>query len=96
MQKSLLSLIIAMFMGCVFNAMNMISEKEEGIIFINEVLPMTKRQYIFQKIFIGFILGCLSSVLTVCFSLRLSIKYILPLLVLIVLSSFISALVGML
>ncbi|MDE7416839.1 MAG: ABC transporter permease [Lachnospiraceae bacterium] len=91
-----LILIIAMFMGCVFNAMNMISEKEEGVIFINEVLPMTKRQYIFQKIFIGFILGCLSSVLTVCFSLRLSIKYILPLLVLIVLSAFISALVGML
>lgn len=89
-------LIIAMFMGCVFNAMNMISEKEEGVIFINEVLPMTKRQYIFQKVFIGFIFGCLSSILTVCFSLRLSLKYILPILVLIILSAFISALVGML
>lgn len=89
-------LIIAMFMGCVFNAMNMISEKEEGIAFINEVLPMTKKQYMLQKIFIGFIFGCLSSILTVCFSLRLSLKYILPMLMLIVLSAFISALVGML
>lgn len=89
-------LIIAMFMGCVFNAMNMISEKEEGIIFINDVLPMTKKQYIIQKIIIGFIFGCLSSILTVCFSLRLSLRYILPMLILIVLSAFISALVGML
>lgn len=89
-------LIIAMFMGCVFNAMNMISEKEEGIIFINDVLPMTKKQYILQKIIIGFIFGCLSSILTVCFSLRLSLRYILPMLLLIVLSAFISALVGML
>lgn len=88
-------LIIAMFMGCVFNAMNMVSEKEEGIIFINEILPMTKRQYIFQKIFIGFIFGCLSSILTVCFSLRLSLRYILLIMLLIVLSAFISALVGM-
>lgn len=89
-------LIIAMFMGCVFNAMNMVSEKEEGIVFINEVLPMTKKQYLLQKIFIGFIFGCLSSILTVCFSLRLSIKYILPMLLLIILSAFISALVGIL
>lgn len=89
-------LIIAMFMGCVFNAMNMVSEKEEGVIFINEILPMTKKRYIIQKIIIGFIFGCLSSILTVCFSLRLSLKYILPMLLLIVLSAFISALVGML
>lgn len=89
-------LIIAMFMGCVFNAMNMVSEKEEGVVYINEILPMTKKQYMLQKIFIGFTFGCLSSILTVCFSLRLALKYIPVMLLLIVLSAFISALVGML
>lgn len=86
-------LIIAMFMGCVFNAMNMVSEKEEGVVYINEILPMTKKQYMLQKIFIGFTFGCLSSILTVCFSLRLALKYIPVMLLLIVLSAFISALV---
>lgn len=31
-------LIIVMFMGCIFNVMNIIFEKEDGILFINEVL----------------------------------------------------------
>ncbi|MCG6522166.1 hypothetical protein K6U39_17780, partial [Vibrio parahaemolyticus] len=35
-------LITAMFMGCTFNAMNIISEKEDGISFINEVLPQSR------------------------------------------------------
>ena len=30
-------LIVAMFMGCTFNAMNIISEKEDGVAFINEI-----------------------------------------------------------
>ena len=42
------TLIVAMFMGCTFNAMNMISEKEDGVAFINEILPMTRSQYIIQ------------------------------------------------
>ena len=40
-----ITLIVAMFMGCTFNAMNIISEKEDGVAFINEILPMTNRQY---------------------------------------------------
>ncbi len=58
-----MTLIVAMFMGCTFNAMNIITEKEEGIALINEILPMTSRQYLVQKIFIGFLFGCLSSVI---------------------------------
>ena len=36
-----ITLIVAMFMGCTFNAMNIISEKEDGVALINEILPMT-------------------------------------------------------
>ena len=50
-----MTLIVAMFMGCTFNAMNIISEKEDGVALINEILPMTSRQYVIQKIFIGFV-----------------------------------------
>ncbi len=42
-------LIVAMFIGCTFNAMNIISEKEDGVAFINEILTMTPSQYIFRK-----------------------------------------------
>lgn len=48
-------LIVAMFTGCTFNAMNVIAEKEEGVSFINEVLPMTPGQYVRQKIAAGFL-----------------------------------------
>lgn len=89
-------LIVAMFMGCTFNAMNMISEKEDGVAFVNEILPMTRRQYIVQKISVGFIFGCLSAVLTACICFRFSWKNMFLMLALIVLSVFVSALVGML
>ena len=59
-------LIVAMFMGCTFNAMNIISEKEDGVAFINEILPMTPSQYIFQKVVVGFLFGSLSSIVTAC------------------------------
>lgn len=88
-------LIVAMFMGCVFNAMNIISEKEDGIIYINEVMPITHTQYAFQKIFIGFLFGCLSAILTACVSLALPINMAGALFVLILLSAFISSLIGM-
>ena len=62
-------LIVAMFMGCTFNAMNIISEKEDGVAFINEILPMTPSQYIFQKVVVGFLFGSLSSIVTACICL---------------------------
>lgn len=66
-----ITLIVAMFMGCTFNAMNIISEKESGVALVNEILPMTSRQYVVQKIFIGFVFGCLSAIVTaaICFLL---------------------------
>ncbi len=88
-------LIVAMFMGCTFNAMNIISEKEDGVAFINEILPMTPSQYIFQKVVVGFLFGSLSSIVTACICFRLSWQNFGLLLALIVLSSFVAALIGL-
>lgn len=90
-----LTLIVAMFMGCTFNAMNIISEKENGVDLVNQVLPMTQSGYVIQKMFVGFIGGCLSAVLTACCYFRISVKNVLLMLVLIILSAFIAALLGL-
>lgn len=91
-----ITLIVAMFMGCTFNAVNMISEKENGIDLVNQVLPMTQSGYVMQKIFVGFIGGCLSAVLTACCYFRLQWGSAILMLVVIMLSSFIAALIGLL
>lgn len=90
-----ITLIVAMFMGCTFNAMNIISEKEDGVALINEILPMTSRQYVLQKIFIGFVFGCLSAIVTAVICFRLPPVEAAVMLVLIVLSAFVSALIGL-
>ena len=90
-----ITMIVAMFMGCTFNAMNMIAEKENGIDLVNQILPMTQSGYVIQKIFVGFTGGCLSSVLTACCYFRLPPKRALLMLALIVLSAFTAALIGL-
>lgn len=88
-------LIVAMFMGCTFNAMNMISEKEDGVAFVNEILPMTSGQYVLQKIVVGFLYGSLSSLITAFVCLQISWRTVWAMPVLIVLSSFVAALIGL-
>lgn len=88
-------LIVAMFMGCTFNAMNIISEKEDGVAFVNAILPMTPSQYILQKVIVGFLCGSLSSIITACICFRLSWQDVWIMLALIVLSSFVAALIGL-
>lgn len=88
-------LIVAMFMGCTFNAMNIISEKEDGVAFVNEILPMTPSQYILQKVTVGFLFGSLSSIVTACICFKLSWQNFGLMLALIVLSSFVAALIGL-
>ena len=88
-------LIVAMFMGCTFNAMNIISEKEDGVAFINEILPMTPSQYMLQKVAVGFLFGSLSSVVTACICFQLSWNHWGLMLALILLSSFVAALIGL-
>ncbi len=96
--KSLLiaiTIVTAMFMGCTFNAMSMIGEKEDGIALINEVLPMTRKDFIVQKVFLGFSGGLLSTALTAFACMRVEAEHILPLLLIIMLSAFIAALAGL-
>ncbi|KAB3532385.1 ABC transporter permease [Alkaliphilus pronyensis] len=96
--KSLLiviTMVTAMFMGCTFNAMNIIGEKEDGILFINEILPMTQKDYVFQKIFLGLVGGVLSTIATALVCIKIEFEQLIPLLLLIILSAFISALIGM-
>ena len=88
-------LIVAMFMGCTFNAMNIISEKEDGVASVNEILPMTPSQYILQKVIVGFLCGGLSSIVTACICFRLSWQDVWIMLALILLSSFVAALIGL-
>lgn len=90
-----MTLIVAMFMGCTFNAMNMISEKESGVDLVNQILPMTYSQYVIQKIFIGFVFGCLSAVMTACICFQLSLQSTFLMLLLIILSAFVAALIGL-
>ena len=90
-----ITLIVAIFMGCTFNAVNIISEKENGIDLANQVLPMTQSGYVIQKIFVGFIGGCLSAVFTACCYFRIPVKNVSLMLVLMILSAFIAALIGL-
>ena len=90
-----MTLIVAMFMGCTFNAMNMITEKENGVDLVNQILPMTQSGYVMQKIFVGFIGGGLSAILTASCYFRLSVWNALLMLVLIILSAFVAALIGL-
>jgi len=88
-------LIVAMFMGCTFNAMNIISEKEDGVALINSILPMTARSYILQKIMLGLIGGTVSTVITAVICVRIPPARIGSCLLLILLSAYISALAGL-
>lgn len=90
-----MTLMVAMFMGCTFNAINMISEKENGVNLVNQILPMTQSGYVMQKIFVGFVGGCLSAVLTACCYFRLPVWNAFLMLVLIILSAFVAALFGL-
>lgn len=90
-----LTMVTAMFMGCTFNAMSIIGEKEDGIALINKVLPMSKTDYVVQKITLGFMGSILSTILTSVACVHLNIQQVLPLLILIILSSFAAALVGL-
>ncbi|MGL9727957.1 ABC transporter permease [Enterococcus sp. DIV0756] len=90
-----ITMVTAMFMGCTFNAMNIIGEKEEGIAMINKIIPMTRREYLIQKIFLGFCGAAVSAILTACICIRLNSTLVVALLGLIVLSAFIAGLLGL-
>jgi len=90
-----ITMLTAMFMGCTFNSMNIIGEKEDGIEFVNEVLPLTYFDYVTQKIIIGVIGGVISTIITGFICMPISIDNMIPYLLLVFLSGFISAMIGM-
>lgn len=96
--KSLLIVITvaaAIFMGCTFNAMNIINEKEEGIEFINMIMPIANKDYIIQKIALGFIGSVLSGILTILVCVNIKSLNIIPFTAIIVLSAFMTAVIGL-
>lgn len=90
-----ITLVTAMFMGCTFNAMNIISEKEDGVALINMVLPLDTKTYIIQKILLGFVGGTASTILTALICMRIKLCDVFPFLVLVSLSAYIAALIGL-
>ena len=63
-------MVTAMFMGGTFSAMNILGEKEDGTILVNDVLPRSRLVYLFQKIAVGLLGGILSAGLTALVCLR--------------------------
>ena len=89
-----LVMVTALFIGCTFNIMNIVSEKENGIDYVNQILPMSFSKYIFQKTFLGFICSFVVSIITAFICLNMS-KNFLGNLLLIALSSFMASIIGL-
>lgn len=89
-----ITLVTALFMGCTFNAMSMIGEKEDGVVYINEILPLGRSQYILQKMFLGFSGSVISTFVTALVCMKIGTVQVLALILLIVLSAFIASLTG--
>lgn len=91
-----ITVVTAAFMGCTYNAMNIIGEKEDGIAYVNQILPMSAGGYILRKIAIGFIGGMVSTIITALICVRMELEQVFLLLLLIVLSALAAAGVGLL
>lgn len=90
-----ITLVTAMFMGCTFNAMSVIGEKEDGVDQVLAVLPMSRADYLAQKMTVGFVAGSVSALLTALICMRVPGAAWLFLIPLIALSAFLAALTGM-
>ena len=88
-------MVTAMFMGGTFSAMNILGEKEDGTILVNDVLPRSRLVYLFQKIAVGLLGGILSAGLTALVCIRPLRMIQLPgLTAVILLSAFLASLAG--
>lgn len=87
------TVLMALYMGCAFNAFNIVAEKEEGITNINQILPMPINMYIFQKAILGFIGSVIVTTITVLIATH-DINWGL-FLVFSVISSFSASIVGL-
>ena len=89
-----LVLVSALFLGLTFNTINLVMEKEDGVVFVNDVLPLTPLAYLLQKTAIGFLGGV---VLTVLSALILfdRLTQLLQLLPLVIFGGFVAAVTGL-
>lgn len=90
-----ITIILAIFIGCTFNAMNIVSEKEDGVFNINEVIPMTDTDYIQQKISLGFITSIIVSTITILICMK-DLSGVFLMIILMLFTSFITAMIGLL
>ncbi len=89
-----LTILMGLFLGSVFNAFNIVAEKEDRIDVINEILPMSIKTYIIQKSVIGFIASFLLSLITLLIVTGIEIP-IIPTVILLLMGSLLSSLVGL-
>ncbi|MGO3751683.1 MAG: ABC transporter permease [Peptoniphilaceae bacterium] len=89
-----LTMLTALFVGCSFNAIVIISEKENGITKVNSILPIKKLDFLIQKIAVAFIGGVFVSLLTWLILKGIDIS-IIKIAILIVLASYFSAILGL-
>ncbi len=87
-------IIMAIFIGCTFNSMNIVGEKEDGTINIYSILPMTDINYIKQKTLLGFILSIILSILTTIFCINNILEFML-IAIIAIFASFLTSVLGM-
>lgn len=89
-----LTILIALFMGCTFNAFNIVAEKEEGITNIKRILPITLNKDILHKTILGFIGTVVVTLTTISIVLESDIKWWVIILFVLV-SSFAVSILGL-
>lgn len=89
-----ITILMGLFLGAVFNAFNIVAEKEDNIDILNQVLPMSLGTYIVQKSIIGFIASFILSLITLLIVTGIEIP-IVQTVVLLLMGSALSTLVGL-
>ncbi|WP_066500517.1 ABC transporter permease [Abyssisolibacter fermentans] len=89
-----ITVLMGLFLGSVFNAFNIVDEKEDGIDIVNQILPMSHITYIIQKSIIGFIGSFILGFITLIIVIGVNIP-IVQTIILLLLGSVMSTLVGL-
>lgn len=89
-----ITVLMGLFLGAVFNAFNIVAEKEDNINILNQILPMSISTYVIQKSIIGFIASFVLSLITLLIVTGVGIP-ILPTVVLLLMGSLLSTFVGL-
>lgn len=88
-------ILMALFIGCTFNSMNIVYEKEEGIVHINKILPITYGNFLKEKVIVGILTSVFVSLITSIILIR-DFKSLVLMVILIISTSFITSSLGLL